>query len=575
MKGSSSQRSEKKFRACGYCRTSGEGQRDNTSIPRQKEAIEEYCRHQGFDFVEHYIDESKSGAKVQGREAYQRMIRDAATQRFDLVVVFDITRLARDGAEIISCAKFLEMTFGIHVVDSKGTFDTRDKRQSLLRFVHAGVSEHERISIMDRMIGARVRNAQQGLPWCKYYPQGREFKRTGKHSGEWVVSEKGRKLAELLKRYADGEPLRALGKEYGYKSTQIILFSVRKSQLSGPYVARFNSPDIGIENLEITVPGMPEVISPELEQRIKARMAQNQRWNRQETKKYLFSGFLRCARCGTALCGHSPKGIRQYKHCHPLPPEAENCEYRVVNADLLEKQVMDYLYSTFLDRPTFNEAVSRSVPTDENRREVENELVDVKRRIAEVEKSIANLVEAIAAGANPALLISKQDQLTGQRVQLREQQSAIEERLHSMPSRKSLETTANLLRTALACEIKDRDWTKLSFDSIRRFLTFLFGENPRADGFGIFVDRIGASWTVTFKGRVPFMGELLDGIAVKGRNRRIIYKRATAEIGREIQQYLSEKGLWPPPTIKPSIRPSIPSMTREEAAARDLVSSTR
>ncbi len=145
MKGFSSPRSEKKFRACGYCRTSGEGQRDNTSIPRQKEAIEEYCRHHGFEFVVHYIDESKSGAKVQGREAYQRMIRDAATQRFDLVVVFDITRLARDGAEIISCAKFLDETFGIHVVDSKGTFDTRDKRQSLLRFVHAGVSEHERI----------------------------------------------------------------------------------------------------------------------------------------------------------------------------------------------------------------------------------------------------------------------------------------------------------------------------------------------------------------------------------------------------------------------------------------------
>lgn len=80
---------------------------------------------------------------------------------------------------------------------------------------------------VERMIGARIRNAREGLLWCKFRPQGREFKRIDKHSGEWFVSEKGQKLAELLKRYADGESLADLGKEYGYESTQIILFAGR------------------------------------------------------------------------------------------------------------------------------------------------------------------------------------------------------------------------------------------------------------------------------------------------------------------------------------------------------------
>ncbi|GAG50916.1 unnamed protein product, partial [marine sediment metagenome] len=34
-----------KLRAVGYSRTSGEGQRDNTSILRQKEAIESFVEH--------------------------------------------------------------------------------------------------------------------------------------------------------------------------------------------------------------------------------------------------------------------------------------------------------------------------------------------------------------------------------------------------------------------------------------------------------------------------------------------------------------------------------------------------
>ena len=59
------QSSDKK-RAVGYCRTSGEGQRDNTSIPTQKNAIEEYCRRTGWRFIAHYVDESKSGAKIAG-----------------------------------------------------------------------------------------------------------------------------------------------------------------------------------------------------------------------------------------------------------------------------------------------------------------------------------------------------------------------------------------------------------------------------------------------------------------------------------------------------------------------------
>src|ERR1051326_7612368 len=64
-----------RLRAVGYCRTSGEGQRDNTSIPNQQEAIENFIEGEGWRILRHYIDESKTGSKIAGRDDFQRMMR--------------------------------------------------------------------------------------------------------------------------------------------------------------------------------------------------------------------------------------------------------------------------------------------------------------------------------------------------------------------------------------------------------------------------------------------------------------------------------------------------------------------
>src|SRR5688500_1588257 len=107
----------KKLRAVGYCRTSSESQRDNTSIPSQKEAIERFASQQGWQLVGWFVDESKSGAKIEGREDFQRMMKDAARdpRPFDLVAVFDVTRFGRDGMDVLESARTLARVFGVHV----------------------------------------------------------------------------------------------------------------------------------------------------------------------------------------------------------------------------------------------------------------------------------------------------------------------------------------------------------------------------------------------------------------------------------------------------------------------------
>jgi site-specific DNA recombinase len=156
----------KQLQPGGYCRTSGETQRDNTSIPRQKEAIVAFCKANGWRPPVFYVDECRSGAKVAGRDAYQQMLRDATAGRLDVLVPYDAKRFGRDGVDILNDARFLKANCGVFVVDTRGQFDNRDHRNALRNFVEAGVSEQERLTIRERTIGGRIHRAKEGKPWC-------------------------------------------------------------------------------------------------------------------------------------------------------------------------------------------------------------------------------------------------------------------------------------------------------------------------------------------------------------------------------------------------------------------------
>jgi site-specific DNA recombinase len=110
----------KQLRAVGYCRTSGEAQRDNTSIPNQKQSIESFASFQKWKVLKHYVDECKSGSKIAGRHDFQKMMRDAAAGKFDILVVYDITRFGRDGFDILDSARTLRRDFGVDVVATRG-----------------------------------------------------------------------------------------------------------------------------------------------------------------------------------------------------------------------------------------------------------------------------------------------------------------------------------------------------------------------------------------------------------------------------------------------------------------------
>jgi DNA invertase Pin-like site-specific DNA recombinase len=87
--------SEKLIRAAEYVRMSTEHQQYSTS--NQHDKIREYAVRRGFTIVKTYADEGKSGLRIDGRVALQRLIYDVENglADFQVILVYDVSRWGR------------------------------------------------------------------------------------------------------------------------------------------------------------------------------------------------------------------------------------------------------------------------------------------------------------------------------------------------------------------------------------------------------------------------------------------------------------------------------------------------
>ena len=495
--------SKKKLRAAGYCRTSGEGQRDNTSISDQESDVTRLVDYNKWPFTRFYIDECKSGSKIAGRDAFQEMMTDAANGKFDILVVYDISRYGRDGADIIESARTLKRDFGVDVIDTKGGFDTRNSDHTLMNFVSAGVAEQERLKILERTMRGRISTAKQGKPWSGNPPVGRAY---DKKKDRWFVTDQGRVIAEVLTRYMGGESLKHLCSELGISRRSQISNWVWNGQLAGDYKVTFSSPEIGID-MEVPVPAIPEVVPETLLEQVRARLRHNRTHNRVDVKKYLLTGFIRCEHCGRAMTGQTQDGSVYYRH-----KAKDGCTLNGVRGDQVEPGVLGHLYDTFLDEPSFNAAVERSMPSTDHREALTKERRRTEKRLAETDREIGRLVDAVAKGVDLDLLLSKQDDLKSGQASLTRRLEELTTEIALMPTAEYTRVAAMLTRIRLIEQHKGKDWRNLPYDEIKRFLRDLFGENTKQAKTGIFVrqDEKGRL-AVTFKGQIESYHRVVDG----------------------------------------------------------------
>jgi site-specific DNA recombinase len=159
------------LRAVVYARVSTQEQaQKKTSVPDQLEVCHEIIKKKGWTFIQEYKDEGVSGHLVVERYGLQSMLRDAREHRFDLIVVKDYDRFARDKDAAGIIRKELKelgiQTFSVNTpVDPKppGEYDPdEDDLGTIVETISDMRSDLERKQIARRMKNGKMSKAKAG-----------------------------------------------------------------------------------------------------------------------------------------------------------------------------------------------------------------------------------------------------------------------------------------------------------------------------------------------------------------------------------------------------------------------------
>lgn len=150
-----SESSSRKVVAAIYARVStlNSGQ-DPTMQTRE---IYEYCARRGWEVFDCYVDKGVSGKK-DSRPQLNRMMADAHSRRFDVVVVWRFDRFCRSVSHLLRALETFN-ALGIQFVSLCEQVDTSTPTGKLVFTVLGAVSEGERNLIAER-VRAGLRNAR-------------------------------------------------------------------------------------------------------------------------------------------------------------------------------------------------------------------------------------------------------------------------------------------------------------------------------------------------------------------------------------------------------------------------------
>lgn len=131
------------IRAAIYARISLDTTGDRLGVERQLEDARKLATHRGWTVVEEYVDNSLSAFKrTTVRPAYQRMLSDFRSGRFDALLVYDLDRLTRQPRQLEDWIEYAEER-GLQLVTTNGEADLTTDGGRMFARIKAAVARQE------------------------------------------------------------------------------------------------------------------------------------------------------------------------------------------------------------------------------------------------------------------------------------------------------------------------------------------------------------------------------------------------------------------------------------------------
>lgn len=378
-----------------YGRYSSHNQKD-ISIEQQFEKGYELAAEYGIKIVDTYADRAVSG-RTDKRKDFQRMMRDAAKNKFRYVISWKSNRIGRNMLEaLINESKLQEM--GVRVLYVEEDFDDtaagRFAARSMMnvnQFYSENMAEDIKRGLYDNASNCMVANG--------HLPYGYKADATL----HYVIDEpKAAVIKEIFTRVAAGEPFvdimnslnargitTSYGRPWGRSSFQKILSNER---YRGIYIYS----DVRIEG------GIPRIISDELYFKVQEVLStkKNPQGRHRVNGDYLLTGKLFCGHCKAPMIGVSGTSrtgnLHYYYVCQKRKTE-KTCDKKNVRRDDIEMRVADAIYTYALKDDIIEWIVDSTVKYSQ-KQESQSGIGLLQDQLADTQKSIKNLMNAIEQG---------------------------------------------------------------------------------------------------------------------------------------------------------------------------------
>lgn len=407
-------------RAYIYGRYSSHAQKD-TSIEQQFAEIKAYCAAAGIRIVGEYADRAISG-KTDERPEFQRMIKDCARGNVQLIVCWKVDRFARNRYDSATYKARLKK-YGVRVQYAKESIPDGPEG-ILLESILEGSAEYYSANLAQNVKRGMMANAAE----CKVnhgpYPFGYQKGTDGRYE---LDPETAPVVREIFDLYVNGDvTLIDIGKILNGRGLRTVrggLFgrnSFRSLLRNEMYIGVYKYMDVRIEG------GVPAIVDREIFEAAQRKIARHARKPAATADKadYILTGRLFCGHCGEAMVGVSGVGRAgvKYRYYACMGQKRKKvCSKKPEKKNAIESLVVKNAIEQALSDEMIERVAENVVKLQQRESENNEEKASVKARIADVEKRLKNVIEAVEGGAFSPTLRKRLADLEKQKAQLEEE----------------------------------------------------------------------------------------------------------------------------------------------------------
>ncbi|MEG1709998.1 MAG: recombinase family protein, partial [Acinetobacter sp.] len=208
-------------------------------------------------------------------------------------------------------------------------------------------------------------------------------------------------IQDVFKRYVDGATIKSLVdylKDLGvknYRGGYLSIDAVKLMLKNRKYIGEYSYRDI------VTPNGIPTIVSEELFEKAQQRMAKNKKAPARHKAKqdlYLLTTKLLCGKCGAYMVGESGTShngtFHQYYKCASVKNH-KGCDKKTVRKVWIENIVIRYAMEKLMDDDYINQIADMAFDSQSKENTV---IPQIKKQLAETEKAINNMINAIEQG---------------------------------------------------------------------------------------------------------------------------------------------------------------------------------